>query len=168
MGAHELATGNVVRGLGLQQRGVAVEVQRVVAAGVRTRFQPAQTPQGSGLAGGGRHAGLGQDGSEALRDAWHPEFRGDDVAGELGRVGDHEIGLPLQRDRDETVEHLGSGNGAPELPEHDRGDLVRRQIVELGVSLLCQFRPDREGRGHPHRTDVPALNFSDTAVGERP
>lgn len=117
----------MVGAAGGQRRREAIEVQRVVAAGVPPGLQPARAPQRRDLVGDPRDLRLAQHRAEALGDARHVEGGRDDVAGELGCIAEDEIRSPIGDHALQPRKHLRRDGRSPEFGEQLKVDLGRRQ-----------------------------------------
>jgi hypothetical protein len=88
------------------------------------------------------------------------------VPGELRRVGDHQIGPPVQRDRCQLGEDRRRRDRAEQLAEPDVGNVLGRQRRHLREPCAELARPGQGGWPRCHRRDPRALDVLD-AIGRR-
>ena len=141
-GAEELGRRDVRALGGLQAWWVDVEVEMVIHAAVRSRFEPLVSPQrGSGFAGR-CDSWLGQQSTEGVAYRSDTESRSDDGSGELGGIVDHEIGRPRPGDRSQIGEQGRSPDRAEQARKHEVRPCRGWQFVDLGeppVELRHRF-----------------------------
>jgi hypothetical protein len=132
--SQKLAGADMAAARRLQRWRIDVEVEVVIDARVRTRFEAFRAPQGRHFVAGAPHPHLGQQRAEGMRDVGYADHGRRDRRGELGRVVDHQLGPPRPHQRQQVGKRCRHADLAEELRESEIRPLVRRQLVDLGVA----------------------------------